>query len=70
MKIGMEYFLTFARMLCHADRSTFRIAVAKVYGEHLELACKKVAEEGYCFKKGKSRSKLYGRNEADVSEPK
>ena len=29
-------------------------------GELLENARKKVADDGYCFKKGKSRSKVYG----------
>ena len=29
-------------------------------GELLEKARKKVADDGYCFKKGKSRSKIYG----------
>lgn len=38
-------------------------------GELLELARKKVADEGYCFKKGKSRSKVDGKK-GDVSEPK
>lgn len=39
-------------------------------GELLEKARKKVADDGYCFKKGKSRSKVYGGKNADVSEPK
>ena len=32
-------------------------------GELLERARKKVADDGYCFKKGKSRSKVYGGSE-------
>lgn len=36
-------------------------------GELLERARKKVADDGYCFKKGRSRSKLYGNN--DDAEP-
>ena len=35
-------------------------------GELLENARKKVADDGYCFKKGKSRSKVYG-NSDDAS---
>ena len=36
-------------------------------GELLELARKRVADEGYIFKKGRSRSKLYGDSEAETT---
>ena len=36
-------------------------------GELLDKARKKVADDGYCFKKGKSRSKVYG--SGDDTEP-
>ena len=36
-------------------------------GELLEKACRKVADDGYYFKKGKSRSKVYG--SSDDTEP-
>ena len=37
------------------------------HGDLLEMARKKVAEDGFVFKKGKSRSKVYGM-EATSSE--
>ena len=39
-------------------------------GELLEMARKKVADDGYCFKKGKSRSKVYGSGDAEPTVPK
>lgn len=39
-------------------------------GELLENARKKVAEDGYCFKKGKSRSNVYGVSDAEPSVSK
>jgi len=39
-------------------------------GELLENARKKDAEDGYCFKKGKSRSKVYGVGDAEPSVSK
>lgn len=36
------------------------VTLLKRRGELLEKARKKVAEDGYCFRKGRSRSKVYG----------
>ena len=50
--------------LCLKDTTLLR-----THGELLEKARKKVADDGYCFRKGRSRSKVYG-DEGTSSTPK
>lgn len=52
-----------------ADLCLKNVGLLDRRGELLQLARKKVAEEGYNFKKGHSRSKLYGKPQSD-STPK
>jgi len=53
-----------AAELCLKD-----LSLLKRRGDLLEMARKKVAEDGYVFKKGHSRSKLYGQSDSP-SKPK
>lgn len=48
----------------------FQPSLVRKRGELLEKARQKVADDGYCFKKGKSRSKVYGVRDAEPAVSK
>ena len=59
----------------HVNEAAIELALAqpslvRKRGELLEMARKKVADDGYCFKKGESRSKVYGSGDAEPTVPK
>ena len=74
-KLYGEFFLLLTQMAPHRAVAELRLSdvlLLNCRGKLLQLARKKVADDGYVFKKGHSLSKLYGipQNECAPKRPK